>query len=145
LPSLLLIVRRALRLAPRERLQAARALAWILLMRVLLRAVPYTLVRRLINGLRVRRPTERAITPQECARAIRRAARLAPRTRCLARALAAECVLRRDGHSPRLTLGVALDETRRLHAHAWLESHGIAVTGGDEAIRYAPLAPPSAS
>ena len=128
----------------RERIDAARAVFWLLAIRLLLRVVPYAALHGAIRRLPVRRPRA-TLTASTCARAIARGGRVVPRTTCLARALAAECLLRRDGHTPTLSLGVMLDETRRLHAHAWLESQGILVTGGDEAAGYRTLAPPSTS
>jgi hypothetical protein len=79
------------------------------------------------------------MTLLECSRAIERAARLVSGSRCLARGLAGECLLRREGLPAALRLGVQLDNCRRLRAHAWLESAGVIVTGGEEAARYALL------
>jgi hypothetical protein len=144
LTSLLQTARRAICLSRRERAQAARALAWLLLARLAVRGLPYARVRRAIARIRPR-PSTNPMTSLECARAIQRAASILPATRCLARGLAAEGLLRRDGRSPTLTLGVGFDESRVLQAHAWLESDGVIVTGREEAARYAPLAPRSSS
>jgi hypothetical protein len=81
------------------------------------------------------------MTVAECARAIDRATRFLPGARCLARGVAAECLLRREGRPATLTVGVRFDEDRRFHSHAWVESDGVIVTGGDEAARYASLGP----
>jgi hypothetical protein len=144
LTSLLRTARSAIRLSRREREQAARALAWLLLARVVVRGFSYGRVRRAIAGIRPR-ASAHPMTSLECARAIQRAASILPASRCLARGLAAECLLRRDGRSPTLTLGVGFDESRLLQAHAWLESDGIIVTGREEAARYAPLVRPSST
>ena len=82
------------------------------------------------------------MTAAECGRAVERAGRVMPRAGCLARAVAAEWLLRRDGHAADLSLGVALDNERRLMAHAWVESSGVIVIGGDEAVGYRRLTPP---
>ena len=79
------------------------------------------------------------MTPSECARALRRAAHIQPSSRCLARAVAGECLLRRDGYPARLRLGINVGEPRQLRAHAWLECDGVIVIGGEEAVHYAPL------
>ena len=57
-----------------------------------------------------------------------------------ARALAAESLLHREGHPSTRSLGVRFDDGRQLRAHAWVESGGIAVAGGDDAAHYHPLA-----
>lgn len=62
-----------------------------------------------------------------------------PGATCLARALAAEWLLRRGGHDARLTIGVASGRNASLDAHAWVESGGI-VVAGDDIRRYQRLA-----
>src|SRR5690242_16197757 len=78
-----------------------------------------------------------AISPADCAIAVRRAARVWP-AQCLPQALAGYCLLRRGGLTPAIALGVARDG-ERFDAHAWLECDGITVTGESERA-YAPLA-----
>ncbi|HIK30438.1 MAG TPA: lasso peptide biosynthesis B2 protein [Oscillatoriales cyanobacterium M59_W2019_021] len=46
------------------------------------------------------------------------------KVKCLARALAADFLLRHQGYSTQLRIGVAKDENGTLTAHAWLESEG---------------------
>lgn len=58
---------------------------------------------------------------------------------CLTRALAAQTMLARRGHPALLRIGVARDEQRRLQAHAWVESAGEAVIGGENLDRYTSL------
>ena len=74
---------------------------------------------------------------------MRRAARVFPAGRCLARAIAASCLLRRARRSATLTLGVGFDADRRFEAHAWLECEGVTVTGGDASAGYLPLHVPA--
>jgi hypothetical protein len=128
------VVRRALALPRSEQRDAARALGWLVLAHVALRVLPYRTVRRLAGRVRAT-PRRSALTADGCAAATARAAILFPGARCLARALAAECQLRRAGHLPRLHLGVGFDEAKTFLAHAWLESDGVIVTGGGEAMR----------
>lgn len=81
------------------------------------------------------------MTAPECTAAIDRAARVFPAARCLTRAVAASCLLRRAGRATTLHLGVGFDVHRKFEAHAWLECDGIVVTGGDVSERYVPLRP----
>lgn len=85
------------------------------------------------------RSTTESLTPSECGAAISRAARVFPAARCLARALAASCLLRRAGRVATLSLGVGFNADRRFAAHAWLECDGVVVTGGEVSDRYVPL------
>jgi hypothetical protein len=59
--------------------------------------------------------------------------------RCLPRALVVHILLRREGHPSDLRIGVALDERKKLQAHAWVESRGRVVIGDTELDRYTPL------
>jgi len=56
-----------------------------------------------------------------------------PRSTCLVRALSAWGLLRRSGLEAALHLGVAegAGTVRAFHAHAWVESAGRVVVGGD--------------
>ena len=116
------------RLSRRGQAQAFRAVAWLMLTRGALRLWSYSTVRRAIDRLSPRR-VGAAMTPAECEQALRRAARVLPSASCLARAIAGACMLRRDGGDSTLTIGVRFDRDHHLHAHAWLESDGIIVTG----------------
>jgi hypothetical protein len=120
--------------------RALRALAWLMVADATLRLVPYATVTRTIARLPVSRSPRAALTPAECALAIRRAATVWPIARCLPQAIAGYCLLRRAGLTPTVNLGVAVED-RRLDAHAWLECDGVAVTGGGAAPRYVPLTP----
>jgi hypothetical protein len=81
------------------------------------------------------------VSAEQCGHAIRRAGRLARGATCLARAVAAECLLRREGWHPTLSLGVTRDAAGQLRAHAWVISDGVTVAGGEEAAHYLPLTP----
>ena len=135
--SILNLARSATRL-PRSDLRAAGvAVGWVALMALALRVMPYARVRALVRRLP---PAARPdVSAERCARALGRAARVVPRAGCLTRALAAECMLTRAGLPSVLTIGVRMDERRRLQAHAWIESDGIAVAGAAEAFDYQSL------
>lgn len=79
--------------------------------------------------------------PLAVRRAMTRAARTLPGSTCLARALAAERLLRAGGHETTITIGVArgVPGALPLDAHAWIESHGVVVAGDGELERYATL------
>ncbi|MGB7415743.1 MAG: lasso peptide biosynthesis B2 protein [Thermosynechococcaceae cyanobacterium] len=56
--------------------------------------------------------------------------RLMPgQVKCLARALTTQVIVRRQGYTPDLRIGVAKDDQNRLEAHAWLELQGYVVIG----------------
>ena len=138
--SLLRIARNGLRLDGRARRHALRAVAWLILARVTLALVSYAAARRAAARIQVRTGEDGRMTALESARAIARAGRVLPWTRCLDRSLAAECLLRREGLPLALRIGVAFDAKRRLHAHSWVESGDIVITGGDDAGSFVPLA-----
>ena len=117
------------RLDRRDRRQALRALGWLTLARAAVRVFPYSTIRRAIDRVVPRPIVAAAMTPAECEQAVRRALRVLPSASCLAQAIAGACLLRRDGRDSTLTIGVRFDAAHRFHAHAWLESDGIIVTG----------------
>lgn len=120
-------------------MQAARAAGWLVAARIALTVVSYGRARDRAARLRTRSARGSRMTAGEAARALERAARVLPATTCLARSLAAECLLRREGWPASVQIGVALDPDRTLRAHAWVESGGILVCGGDERASFAPL------
>ncbi len=72
-------------------------------------------------------------------RAVLTASRYVPRATCLTQALAAQILLDRHGYPSCLRIGVAKGATGVFEAHAWLESEGVAILGGKDLGRYAPL------
>jgi Transglutaminase-like superfamily len=122
----------AIRLVRRDRRQALRALGWLVLARAAIRVWPYWTIRRVMDRIAPGRLVAAPIAPAECERALRRALRVLPRSSCLAQAIAAACLLRRDGRDSTLSIGVRFDPAHHLDAHAWLESDGIIVTGRRE-------------
>ena len=137
--SLVRIVRSAAALDGGERRAAVRGIVWLLVARAALRIAPY----RAVSRAAARVPPRGAgrLTAEQCGRAIGRAGRLGGGASCLARAVAAECLLRREGWHPTLSLGVTRDAAGQLRAHAWVISDGVTVTGGEEAALYFPLTP----
>ena len=138
--SALRIVRSGLALRPRDRRLALGALAALVAARLTLAAASYATVRRFVSRTR-QRHRALPISAEECRRAVERAARLIPSTSCLPRAIAAEYLLRRAGLPATMLLGARLDARGDLHAHAWVESNGVSITGG-EVSGYVPFSPP---
>jgi len=68
---------------------------------------------------------------QAIARAIKRAARILPGTYvCLPQALAGKLMLHLRGVASLLVLGVKIDESKAMSAHAWLVSENSIILGG---------------
>jgi hypothetical protein len=144
LRSLFRITRSALRLPRRDRLDAARAWLWLMAARAGLTLFSYKGITPLVARIPVRRSAA-GTTPERCVRAIARAVRLAPGCGCLPQAIAAQCLLRREGLNSNIVFGVAHNQDGRLEAHAWLWSDGRILVGGEVAGRYTPLVTPRAS
>jgi hypothetical protein len=133
------LIASAVRLDRAERAGATRALGWLMAATVAVRVLSYNTITRLIGRIPAARSPRTAMTPVECATAIRRAARIWP-AQCLPQAIAGSCLLRRSGRVPTVTLGVAAAEGGRVDAHAWLRCDGVTVTGGGADRHYTPLA-----
>jgi len=120
---------RALALTRRERAHALRALGWLLVAAAALRLLKYSTVRAAFTRVPSRSVVHEPMTAVECERALERASRVLPRARCLAQAIAAACLLRRDGRDSTLSIGVRFGRDQRFHAHAWLEADSVIITG----------------
>jgi hypothetical protein len=127
--SILRLARSAARLAAPELWLAMRALGWLALSRVVLGLCPYPFVERRLLAVRPRVAASPGASIEQCAVAIDRAARVLPKARCLARAVAGAALLRREGHRVTLRLQVHLEEGQRFHAHASLVAGDRIVTG----------------
>jgi hypothetical protein len=107
---------------------------WVLAtVRVGLWVIAFKTIGRWTAATAPRRRSGPAITPGQISSAIQTGARLVPGASCLTQALAAEVLIRRRGHPCLLRLGVARESSGSLRAHAWLESNGVAIVGGDYA------------
>lgn len=138
--SLFLITRSALRLSRRERRDAARAWLWLAAARIALIWLPYGSIERVVSRIPARRRSYGDSSPARYTLAVKRAARLVPAAACLPQAIAAQCLLRREGQPSRVVFGVAQDKDGGLEAHAWLWHDGRPILGGETANRYTPLA-----
>ena len=106
-----------------------------------LRLLPFAIVQKLFASrvappgrMHRRRPIERLLL------AIAVAGGYVSGTTCLSLALAGRMILNRYGYNAHLQIGVAKDHTGSFGAHAWLESEGTIVIGGQESTSlFAPL------
>jgi hypothetical protein len=68
--------------------------------------------------------------------AVRIVSRYLPGATCLTQALAAQALLTHSGFPSQVEIGVAKDELRRFHAHAWVVCQGQVVLGERQGERY---------
>ena len=131
---------RRLSLAGAAMVACVRILLWILPFKRLLWIVDRTALRS-ARVAPVRLSEDTMVT---IAWGVTTAARYVPRATCLAQALAAQWIFAWFGHPTLLRIGVAKGNSKPLLAHAWLESEGRVVVGGEslEENEYAVLSPP---
>ena len=121
-------------LAAVDRSLLAEALLLLLCVRLALRVMKFSTLRKRLDGRAASRPC-----PVDRIRwAVHVAARRVPGTTCLAEALVAHSMLRRHGHAPSFKIGVR-EGGSTLEAHAWVECDGAVVSGavsglGDHAV-----------
>jgi hypothetical protein len=131
-----------LKSAERRLLLRATLLLWAI--RVGLLTLRFQALRRFLASVPqppagVRAPG--VLSPDRIAWCVEAAGRYVPGARtCLNQALAAQALLKREGHPASLRIGVSRGEGGQLKAHAWVESQGRVVVGGaGDLSRYAPL------
>lgn len=133
-------LRKLLRLPADERqliLEAAFALEMI---KLGLRLLPFQTLRRLLDRAAARMRREDGVSAGGVARAVDLVSRRTPGAKtCLTRALALRLLLARRGHPVTLHIGVVREGKEQLQAHAWVESGGKVVIGGQQLERYTPL------
>lgn len=130
---------KAARLPARERGLALRALVWLLLARIGLRAASFARVRDLLRRLPSRRVRGELATERDCRVALDRAARVLPGSSCLARAIAGAALLRRERRASRLNIHVGFDEQRRFGAHASLVAGDLVIAGAGTEMHWSVL------
>lgn len=126
-----------------DRILLARAAAWVVGARLALWVLPYRRTRALADRYARPRHRGRKTSPALTAWAVEATARRIPMASCLTQALAADVMLRRDGHHPEIHIGVAKDRAS-FEAHAWLELGGHVLVGDHDLGRYTRLEPPPA-
>jgi len=113
----------------RRRAQVVEAICLLQLCRLMLGCVGYHRLRRFLpNGTGMAPDT---IT-SELTTAIFRAARISPRSFCLAQALTGQIMLARRGFAAQIRVGVRQAAPDKLAAHAWLMSGDNVIVGGTE-------------
>ena len=134
------LLRKFAKLDGSKRRLLARAVVWIVIVRVGLRVLPYRTLSPLLDRMARPATVGAFCSPAEVRWALAAAARRLPGTRCLAWALACRSLLRQAGFASELQFGVAKDRKGRLQAHAWVECRGMPLSWGDDERSYAPLA-----
>jgi transglutaminase superfamily protein len=136
------LLRALVRRPPADRALVAHAIATHLAIATLLRVAGL----RRTTACMARRPDRRAADPacvdaeRRIAWAVRTATYLVPMGRtCLTEALTAQHLLRRRGCDTTLRFGVAKCAADAVTAHAWLETAGRILIGGESAALYASL------
>ena len=66
--------------------------------------------------------------------AITASGRVVPGSTCLAEALATQLIMRRHGYDPVIRVGVCKADAGDFTAHAWVESEGRIIAGGNESL-----------
>lgn len=107
--------------------------------------LPFSILRRLLAMVVIANPESRgrySASMDQVAWAVTVVSRYIPEATCLTQALATQILLRRRGYWTHLRIGVARSDTRKLEAHAWVESEGRIVIGGlRDLSRHTPLPP----
>jgi hypothetical protein len=130
--AMVALVRKAFRLHPSDRRLLIAAVGLLACVRLALWLFPFQVVRNILATLSPGKRRDHAADPaytRRVACAVERASRCVPFATCLPQALAAECLLRRDGYPTQLRIGVAKDLDGQFLAHAWIESDGSIVVG----------------
>lgn len=126
---------RFLRLPPSERRLLARTGLWLCVVRCGLWLLPYERLRRLVfrkgRATALRRMDNAGV--ENIVRSVKLMSRYVPAATCLTRALVALKLLEEAGQPARLLIGVARSELGKLEAHAWVESEGRVIIGGNHA------------
>lgn len=119
---------------------AVRALRWIIAVRLGLWLLPFDTLRRWVERQASPRSSHSGASADQIVWAVGRASHYVPGAHsCLPRALVAHILFRREGYPSELHIGVALDEHKKLQAHAWVESQGRVLIGDTDLTRFTPL------
>lgn len=110
---------------------------------VMLHLLPFPWVRHLLIG---QGPASDSQLPDHVAsqivRMVKTASRYVYAASCLPQAIVTRLLLNRRGYAATLRIGVAMNGSRQLVAHAWVERDGqILIGGSDSHRRYATLPP----
>ena len=134
-------LRKFLRRSREEQRLLVTALYWVACIRAGLWLLPFRILRPVVDRA-ARNPGPEVTDELVAARvawAISNAARLVPRATCVTQALAARILLARRGLASEVCYGVGRRQGRII-AHAWLESGGRVIVGGERLESLLPLA-----
>lgn len=121
-------IRKFLSLPIRQKWLFLEALVELLRSSVLLNILSFKRIMQIYPPPVVPAYSEASGLPEEIKTAIRTACHMIPwKSRCLVRALAARAMLSRRGISSKLSLGVLLDDRKKISAHAWLTTGNLEV------------------
>ncbi len=113
----------------RRRAQVVEALCLLQLCRLMLACAGYNRLRRFLpSGTRM----APGMIAFEVTRAITRAARISPRSLCLAQALTGQIMLARRGFGVKIRIGGRQAARDKLAAHAWLICGDTVILGGTQ-------------
>jgi hypothetical protein len=125
-----------------ERRLCLRTWCFLLAVRAALACSSYPRVRAWFERRNARERPAASARPSRSllAWSVRTAGRYVPSSRpCLTQALVLDSYLRRWEYPSRIAIGVARGSRGELEAHAWVESDGVVVLGGEERARFAEL------
>jgi hypothetical protein len=129
---------RWVRLAPPDRWLVVQALVLLLTARVALQLLPLRRLPPLMARIAALFPhgwEENRLKQERIVWAVLTVAKHIPwAATCLVQAFAGQALLRREGYSSELRIGVARQADAELKAHAWVESDGMIVLGGPAAV-----------
>ena len=129
-------------LEPPARRILRRAFTAVGVCRVALWFLPFRTLRGAVDWASGILPEDKSgcAKPEEIAWAVRVAGDYVPKSSCLVQALAAQFLLTRSGLPGCVRIGVAFNDQREFQAHAWVESDGTVLIGGNDSTgRYTPL------
>ena len=134
------LFRRLAALSAQERLCLLRAAVIVAIVRLALQVLPFRRVHAFMGVQRMEPQRPGRVPARQWAWAVAVVSRRIPGASCLTQALALQWLLARAGKSSSIHLGVAKHVTVGFEAHAWLESGGEILIGGDESLdRYSPI------
>ena len=126
-----------------DRLVLIKTFLLLGLVRLGLWLLPYSRLQKILTKISDHRPpkNQTVIESDKIVRAVNISSRYTPGgAKCLARALTTQVLMKQQGYSPRLLIGVAKGEQEQLEAHAWIEYQGEVVMGYLHNLsRYVPL------
>ena len=135
-------LRNFLRRSREEQKLLITALCWVACVRAGLWLLPFRILRPVVDRASRNAGPDVAdeLVAARVAWAISSAARCVPGATCLTQAMAARILLARRGFTSEVCYGVNR-VPGRIAAHAWLESGGRVIVGGDRLETWLPLAP----